>query len=133
MDITDETGKYTYFEHEELACPSTGEVKLAPQFPKDLLRLRESYGFPMTVTSCCRSAKHNKEIGGHPRSLHVYDEPAHGTGGTCAIDIARPEGIKLRHLIQRALLEGWTVGIADTFVHLDKRSYIGKKDRVYTY
>jgi len=88
--------------------------------------LRLSFGRPMIVTSCCRSAAYNAEIGGHARSLHVYDHPAHPTGGTCAIDVRQGDGIYNAELIARALEAGWSVGMKTrVFFHLDRRRYVG--------
>lgn len=122
-----------YFTHKELACPVTGVVKLAPFFLSDLIKLREEYGKPMTVNSCCRSHDHNMQVGGHPRSLHVYDIPYHPTGGTCAIDIHMPDGFDKGDLVQLALSKGWSVGVAKTYLHLDRRDYVGLAQTLYTY
>ncbi len=119
-DITDGGGT-VLFAHKELACPETGEVILAPGFADALRDLRKKYGHPMIVMSCCRTASYNEEIGGHPRSLHVYDQPHHPTGGTAAIDVQRPEGPRLHRLIELATAHGWAIGIASKFVHLDRR------------
>lgn len=57
-----------YFTHKELACPSTGVVKLDHGFLDDLIGLRKEYDKPMNPNSCCRSEAYNKHIGGHSRS-----------------------------------------------------------------
>ena len=75
------------FSTSELACPQTGEVHLADGFAKLLQVLRLDYGHPMKVGSCCRSASHNVAIGGHPNSLHVFDNPNRALKGAAAIDI----------------------------------------------
>jgi len=123
------------FTPEELYCKGSGDGVLAKGFSSHLKNLRLSYGRPMFVTSCCRSAKYNKDIGGHPRSLHVYDDPAHPTGGTCAIDIKRPaDGVLLHRLISLATGQGWSVGIADSFIHLDRRKdYTDFENVIYFY
>lgn len=115
-----------YFSVKELACKRTGVVRLHPGFRDALLHLREVYGSPMPVTSCCRSAAHNAAVGGHPKSLHVYDEPQHeGQLGTLAIDVAMPTDGPRIELVKDALHLGWSVGISTTFVHLDCRYLIG--------
>ena len=87
----------------------------------------------MVVTSGCRSAIYNAQIKGHPNSLHVYDKPSHGAMGTSAIDIKRPGGGDLSHLCHMALLWGWSIGIAKTFIHLDRRRDLGLEVRIFTY
>jgi uncharacterized protein YcbK (DUF882 family) len=112
------------FGHAELACRATGIVQLAPGFAERLVALREVLGESMAVTSCCRAASHNRRIGGHPKSLHVYDEPAHGTGGTCALDVTLRDGVYALKLVGLAERMGWAVGInfQRRFIHLDRRA-----------
>jgi len=121
--ITDSYGRLL-FSREELQCKSSGGLLLAVGFAKALRRLRIDLGEKMIVNSCCRSRAHNARSKGHFRSLHVYDFPYWPTGGTCAIDIrVTSEGFKER-LIELALFQGWSVGIAKTFVHIDRRTEV---------
>jgi len=110
------------FSEAELRCKGSGLLILAPGFGRELQALRDEYGKPMIVTSCCRSEAHNRSVGGHPRSLHVCDFPAHDTGGCCAIDIASTWEGNRNRLIFLAWKRGWSVGISSNFVHLDLRS-----------
>lgn len=114
-----------YFNHAELACRLTGHGKLASGFADALLKLRLAYGKPMVVTSCCRSAEHNKDIGGHPHSLHIYDYPEHNVDGACAIDIGLANGSHRWILVNIATAQGWSIGVATTFLHLDRRDLAG--------
>lgn len=125
-----------YFTDDELACKSTGIVKLAPGFMDALNALRGAFGEPMHVNSCCRSAAHNAAIGGNPHSLHVYDNPYWPTGGTCAIDIKAIDPEYRTRLARCALMAGWSVGIniPKGFLHLDRRSdYIKKPQLLFLY
>lgn len=121
--ITDSNGN-TLFTADELRCQSSGKLRLADGFAEALRDLRMAVDEPMVVNSCCRSAEHNQRVGGHPRSLHVCDEPAHPTGGTCAIDIAAEEPAYRARVIGVALEEQWSVGIHPKFIHLDLRAEI---------
>ncbi len=134
-----------HFRVSELACPLTGVIKTATNyfgdggvkdnFIFDLEELRTVYDKPMIVNSCCRSLEHNNAVGGHVRSLHMFNNSAHGCD-TCAIDIDRPDGDDLAALIEHALSLGWSVGLANTFIHLDQRTKYTKdklKKRFYTY
>ncbi len=114
-------GAKAFFTHTELRCPNTRTGRLAPGFAEELANLRLWYDKPMIVNSCCRSREYSRSIGGHPRSLHVWDNPWHPTGGTCAIDIA---GVDPK-LIELALKEGWSVGVYSGFTHLDRRDLAG--------
>jgi len=110
-----------YFSKEELACPTTKELVLAPGFGAALDALREAHGQPMRVSSACRTVERNRRIGGHPRSLHLIGNEAHGTD-TCAIDVIVSDSITRRSLVHAALSDGWSVGVASNFVHVDLRS-----------
>lgn len=127
--------KLEYFSHEELQCPSTHVVKLAPSFGAHLDKLRMVFGKPMLVNSCCRSKAHNEYIGGHPRSLHVYDDPYHKTGGTMAIDISTNSYLAIEkvRLINLAWQHNWSIGVAKNFIHLDRRVDIGLPEEFYVY
>jgi hypothetical protein len=125
-----------YFTDKELADPQTGIVQLADGFGRDLDKLREACGFPLTVNSCCRSAQYNDVLGGHSRSLHVYDRPFHPTGGCCAIDFGTHnlDGTQKAKLVKEALNAGFSVGVAKTFIHCDTRtSTLGMPQVLYTY
>ena len=127
-------GATTYFTHKELACPLTNVVRLAPRFSVALLDLRMSYDRPMIVNSCCRSLRHNHRIGGHEKSLHVYDLPYHSTGGTAAIDISWPTNSADRaFLVKTALDQGWSVGVARWGIHLDLRNIVDLPQMVFGY
>ena len=125
--IEDDAGR-VLFSAEELASPDTGVVRLHPGFAEALRELRLAYGKAMIVNSCCRTAAHNDQVGGHPRSLHVYDSPHHaarGQAGTLAIDVRYGNGGEGWQLVAAAQRLGWSIGVAKTFVHLDRRDLIG--------
>ncbi len=131
----------TYSDHftvAELACPTSGQITLADGFIDDLEALRRAYGRPMAVTSACRSGEHNEWLqargyAASPNSLHLIGNAKYGTD-TCAVDIKRPAGGDLAQLIEIALSTGWSVGLAKTFVHLDRRERYTSLDRTfYTY
>lgn len=127
-----------HFTYEELQCPLSKEIECQPGFIFELEKLRKEYAKPMLVTSCCRSEARNKMIGGHPKSLHMMENPFYQVGGkplqTCAIDIQRPDGVSLYRLIAIAVQNSWTVGVSDTFIHLDMRSrFLEMPPRIYTY
>ncbi|WLD56895.1 D-Ala-D-Ala carboxypeptidase family metallohydrolase [Salinispirillum sp. LH 10-3-1] len=109
-----------YFTKKELACKGTGIIRLAPRFADELLALRLELDEPMNLTSACRSKSHNTNVGGHPRSLHVCDEPYWPTGGCCAVDVGTTDPAYRARLIKTALLMGWSVGVHKDFIHLDR-------------
>jgi hypothetical protein len=112
-----------HFSHAELACPRSRAVALAPGFGDALDRLRDAYGLAMVLTSACRSAEHNARIGGHARSLHLIGNP-HWRCDTCAVDVRMVDGPARGRLIALAWERGWSVGIAPSFLHLDRRTAV---------
>lgn len=108
----------------ELQCKCGCKLtRFAPGFLQALQELRDDFGTPMPINSACRCAAHNARVGGHPRSLHVGDKPVHNTGGTCAVDVGFPLGHPQRdRLIALAEARGWSIGLNNRFVHLDRRT-----------
>ena len=123
--------KQLLFSHEELESPDTHEVRLADGFALELIRLRVAWGKPMVVNSACRSAAHNTAIGGHPRSLHIYDVNPHGLNGCAAIDIATPNAPQRAGLRRLAWGMGWPIGLGRGFLHLDRRDLAGLAQRAF--
>jgi len=133
VNVVDPVTKRVLFAHAELADPETGEAVFAAGFLDQLERLRLRFGRPMQVTSACRSAERNARIGGHPRSLHVYDRPHHDVGGCAAIDIAAGDGAYKRELAYLALDMGWSVGVSRSFLHLDRRDLAALRPAMFAY
>jgi len=126
--------KLDHFSRSELACPTTGEVRLAPGFGEALEQLRIKFYAPIYLTSACPSPSHNTKVRGHPRSLHLTINEHHTTGGTCAVDAVATEGQYRAKLIALVLDQEWSIGVASNFVHLDRRSrYCGLPQVLYHY
>ena len=129
------TGSIRYFTDKELAAVDTGIVKLAIGFGARIDNLRMAWGSPLVVNSCCRTAEHNKAIGGHPRSLHVYDFPYHPTGGTCAIDFHLFHTEELNEKFKKiAYHMGFSVGDESGCIHIDDRTHmLGMPQKRFTW
>ncbi|MDP3533732.1 MAG: D-Ala-D-Ala carboxypeptidase family metallohydrolase [Alphaproteobacteria bacterium] len=110
------------FSAQELKCKGSGGIRLARGFAEHLIDLREAFGQPMRVLSCCRSTNYNKKVGGALKSFHIYDDPNLPANGTCAIDIATPNIIEKDRLFHLAKSKGWSIGVYKNFLHLDRRS-----------
>ena len=127
-----------YFTEKELQCPSGKVVKLAEGFGEKLDQLRDMLDRPMSLTSACRTTAHINWLleRGYPaskNSFHLIDNPKHGTD-TCAVDVGIPDSQYRMELMKLALEEGWTVGVAKSFVHIDRRSdYTDLPQIVYVY
>jgi uncharacterized protein YcbK (DUF882 family) len=61
-----------YFKREEFACKcGCGFDDIDEELVDVLDDLREHFGQPVTITSGCRCSKHNKAVGGEPKSKHM--------------------------------------------------------------
>lgn len=102
-----------YFTFDEFKCSETGENQISPQFVQALDFLREKCGFPFVITSGYRSPDHSIE--------KAKDKPGRHSEGIAA-DIKVNSGSQRFRLVQHAIEHGFTgIGIAKTFVHLDRR------------
>lgn len=137
--MTSWSGAIPYFTEDELACQGSGIIKLDIRFAARLPALRAAWNAPLIPTSVCRTPAHNKAInngrGGHPRSLHLTENPFHPTNGTMASDFwweGWDTETKLR-FARLAYRMGWSVGLHNTFGHIDRRADIGLRKRVFLY
>lgn len=113
-----------YFTRSELACKGTGIIRMDIRFAAALPALRLAHGGPLGPSSVCRTPDHNKAVGGHPRSLHLTENPKWPTNGTMAADI-RWLGWSSDDQLDFAGLAwdmGWSVGLHDSFCHIDRRA-----------
>ena len=122
------------FSFNELACRSSGIYSFHGDFTDKVIELRLKFNKSMSVTSASRSFEHNTKIGGHPRSLHIYDKPVReNQKGSLAIDVkSQGAGYNLE-LIKCAVDLGWSVGVAKTFIHLDRRDMVGLQQGIFGY
>lgn len=124
-----------FFSERELACKGSGVIKLDPRFAAALPELRRAWGSALVPTSVCRTPEHNAAVGGHPRSLHLTENPVHPSQGAMAADIAWrmwPTDRKMA-FARLAWRMGWTVGLHDGFCHVDRRADIGLSRSVFVY
>lgn len=136
-------GLASLFKDMELVCRcGCGLLRLHRGFREELVGTRVEFDRSMIVASCCRCKAHNdrpaKEggAGGHERSLHVGDFPGHadkGQEGTLAIDITCTDGPYRGALMALLWKRGWSIGIAGTFIHGDRRDWIGLPQTTYLY
>jgi hypothetical protein len=115
----------TYFPPSEQQCPCCRVMKLAPGFLEALDELRHAFGSPMKINSMCRCAARNEAEGGRPGSYHLITKP----WGCCAADVSTAgwPGTKKWEFARLAMERGFSVGIAQNFIHIDRR-HIHDKD-----
>jgi len=127
MSMEPVTTRIEFFSEAELRCKGTGVIKLDPRFAQALPELRRAWGKPLTANSVCRTPEHNKKVGGSPNSFHLTQNAKWPSLGTMAIDIGwrgwnRETRIEFCKL---AWSMGWSVGLHNSFVHLDRRADLG--------
>ena len=124
-----------YFSDRELMCKGSGIILLDPVFERELPLLREACGFPLIPTSVCRSPEHTKLVKGHPNSLHLTINPKHKTNGCCAADIRWNDWDNAKKLAfaRLAYSMGWSIGLHNTFIHIDRRDCAGLPQAVFLY
>ena len=104
---------YKYFTEEEFVCRETGKNEIVPEFIHRLDELRESCGFPFTITSGYRSPEHSIEA--------AKTTPGKHSEGIAA-DVRVVDGVQRRIIVEKALALGFGgVGVAKGFVHVDIR------------
>jgi hypothetical protein len=122
--VTHEGPLPPYFSRYELCCTGTGIIKMDVRFADALMDLREAWGKPLSPSSVCRTPEHNAAIGGHPRSLHLTENPAWPTNGTMAADIRWRtwSADEKKRFAKFCWKLGWAVGLHDGFIHIDRRA-----------
>ena len=124
-----------FFTRSELACKGTGVIKLDRRFAVRLPQLRIEWGDALYPTSVCRTPEHNESVGGHKRSLHLTDNPVHDTDGCMAADVSWRNWSTERKLrfARLAWSLGWSVGLHDSFCHIDRRKDAGLAQASFLY
>ena len=124
-----------FFTEKELACQGTGVIKMDIHFAVHFPLLRLKWDKPLIPNSVCRTPQHNEDEGGHPRSMHLTDNPEWPTDGTAAGDVRWrdwPVDEKLS-FAKLAWSLGWSVGLHDGFCHVDRRVDFGLQQAVFIY
>lgn len=94
-----------------LACPCCGKCDLDQYFMLYLDNARRIAGVPFIITSGCRCASHNKDIGGVDDSSHVRGY---------AVDIRFKTAAECFIIIDALFKAGFVrIGIGRNFIHAD--------------
>ena len=112
-DDFDQDWVWLNFSPKELSCKCCGEYFHDPESLNRLQTAREISGKPYKINSAHRCVKHNRKVGGMPRSMHL----------NIAFDVSL-NGHDKQELLQ-ALFDGGfsTFGLYSRFIHTDKRPY----------
>lgn len=109
----------SYFTREELRCRCPCHIyNPSVDLTLKLNLVRQNYGRPMIINSCCRCPSHNERVGGSKTSSHLTTK-----GKKCvAVDIKFPKsGVDLYDLIDILPLQFDRILINPykKFIHLD--------------
>jgi hypothetical protein len=119
-------GALPFFSESELACSHCGKILLNLHFASAVVTLRYLWGRPLTPSSVCRCPTHNEAVGGHPRSLHLTENPVHESHGCAAMDVlweSWPTSDKIA-FAREAWKLGFSLGFNRIFCHIDLRAKV---------
>lgn len=131
-----------FFKAHELACPKTALVQFEPIFLAFLVTLRFTVDHSMTLNSACRTPMYNAMLeGAHKNSLHQTLNPIRKNKYSgqalmsCAVDVKTRgwSNAKIKRFVRFAEELGFSVGIAKTFIHLDRRDLAGLSQHRFYY
>jgi len=130
----------TLFSHKELACRAHDPKAMQGAIP-ELTRarfsmFRDCLADSIVPNSVCRSGQHNRSLNGAAsKSNHIFDEPVWRDNGCIAMDIRtsnRDEKYRDR-LVDLAWKMGFSVGLYNTFVHIDDRTFVDGRRQAFWY
>ena len=129
------TDPIPFFKAHELRCSCCGQIRLDIRFAVAFPALRMEWGEALYPNSVCRCPRNNERVDGHPRSLHLTDNPVHPTDGTMAADVwwrnwSAERKLRFARLSYRM---DWSIGLHDGFCHVDWRVAAGLAQRVFLY
>lgn len=104
-----------YFRQHEFMMGNTNVYHMMDNvFLNTLDQLRHNVGEPLNITSSYRSPEYNASLRppGAKRSMHLQGR---------AVDISCDDAYLRRYIVMEALELGLTVGVANTFIHVDDR------------
>jgi len=113
------------FSRSEFVCPcGCGQDDIKEHHVDMLQEVRDQVGFPMHINSGVRCLEHNEAVGGVPHSAHMRGE---------ASDVGCMDSEQRYRFVNAALDVGFNrIGIAKTFVHLDKDPFL-PAPRIWVY
>ncbi len=110
-----------HFYKDEFRCPCCGQGGVSVRVVELLEKIRKFCGHPLKIDSGFRCGKHNKEVGGAPKSDHLIGYAA---------DIFCQDGATRRDLLKACFdAEVPVIGIKRNCIHIS----IGFPRRVFTY
>ena len=104
-----------YFKPAEFACKcGCGEAEVAEKLLRELDKIREHFGVPVSITSGRRCKKHNAKVGGATNSQHVL-----GTAADIVVKGVSPD--KVYKYLSTTYPDRYGIGLYKSFTHFDVR------------
>ncbi len=104
------------FSSSEFSCQcGCGKVKVDSRLIEALQTLRDRLEQPIFIHSGYRCPKHNKTVGGRPKSQHLF-----GKAADFHVPNYTPPQIA-RHAVQINAFRQGGIGVYPTYIHLDVR------------
>lgn len=104
------------FHRDEFACKcGCGFDAVDEKLLRGLQRLRDLLGKPIKINSACRCRAHNADVGGSPKSQHLF-----GKAADIVVHKITPEYVA-EFAGRMAEFSNSGIGLYDTFTHLDVR------------
>ena len=106
----------SHFDRSEFACKcGCGYDTVDTQLMTLLEAIRNHFDAPVTINSACRCRGHNSNIGGSPKSQHLY-------GRAADIVVKGHSPAEVQQVLE-SFMKGWGgIGLYESFTHLDTRS-----------
>lgn len=103
------------FNKEEFACKcGCGFDEVDMELVNVLQDVRDHFGQPVRITSACRCAEHNKDVGGAERSKHLL-------GIASDIVVAKTSHRLVQDYLEGKYPDTYGIGRYKTFTHIDVR------------
>jgi len=121
-----------YFNHSEFDSPDmpNSGINMDASFLQLLDQCRETAGTPFKITSGYRTKEYNQSL--KDRGYKASKNSAHLKG--LAVDIAATDSVTRFKIISAALAVGINrIGVANSFIHLDKDPDKPAQNCVWTY
>lgn len=110
-----------HFNRSEFACKcGCGFDVVDEELAEVCDAVRRHFGVPVTVTSGCRCARHNKKVGGKEKSS-VSKGSQHLYGRAADLQVAYTDPSEVQSWVRKNFPE-ISIGSYDSFTHLDSRS-----------
>lgn len=120
--MSDKMGKWFRRKEFECKCGNCGFDAVDKELLDILTWIRDHFNAPVTITSGCRCATHNKNVGGASKSQHVL-----GKAADFQVKGFTPQAVQAE-LNKELPKDKYGLGYGKTFTHIDVREKAARFD-----